>query len=70
MECWLRWVGSELGRVRGRFGCPRTILADTALGFGYKTPVPDTDKLAEFTARCHKNITEDEGLFQGSRGLN
>jgi hypothetical protein len=56
--------------VRGRFGCPRTILADTALGFGYKTPVPDTDKLAEFTARCHKNITEDEGLFQASRGLN
>jgi hypothetical protein len=56
--------------VRGRFGCPRTILADTAPGFGYKTPVPDTDKLAEFTAWRHKNITEDEGLFQASRGLN
>jgi len=40
--------------------CGHTILADTAPGFGYKTPVPDTDKLAEFTAWCHKNITGDE----------
>ena len=37
-----------------------TILADIAGGFRYKRSVPNTDKLAEFTAWCQKNITGDE----------
>jgi hypothetical protein len=41
-----------------------TILADTSYGFRYKTSVPNTDKLSEFTAWCAKHITGDE---KGSR---
>jgi len=38
----------------------RTILADTLRGFRYKTSVPNTDKLSEFTAWGAKPITVDE----------
>ena len=37
-----------------------TIFADRAHGLRYKRSVPNTDKLAEFTAWCGKNITGDE----------
>lgn len=36
------------------------ILADTARRFHYKCSVPNTDKLAEFTAWCRKHVTGDE----------
>jgi hypothetical protein len=36
------------------------IFADTGKTFGYKRPVPNSEKLAEFAAWCGKNITGDE----------
>lgn len=53
--------GEPLPRRAANCSAPRLIvLADTSSGFRYKPPVPNTQRLAEFTAWCEKNITGDE----------